>query len=133
VLLLGVHVVAVVADPYVVLDWLDAVVPFRAGFRPVWTGLGTVAVDLLALVVLSSLVRARFGARLWRAVHLLAYAAWALSLLHGIGAGTETGSRWAAAGYAAAFALVLTSTLLRAARRPVRVGARLRPTVAAPR
>jgi methionine sulfoxide reductase heme-binding subunit len=133
VLLLGIHVVAVVADPYVALDWLDVVIPFRAGFRPTWTGLGTLALDVLVVVVVTSLLRVRLGPRAWKAVHVTAYAAWALSLLHGIGAGTDTGTPWVAGGYAAAFGLVLAATLLRAARRPARDGARLRPVAEAGR
>ena len=40
--------------------------PVRLPYRPVWLGLGAVAFDLLLALVVTSLLRARFGYRLWR-------------------------------------------------------------------
>jgi methionine sulfoxide reductase heme-binding subunit len=37
----------------------------------------------------TSLLRFRLGLRLWRAVHWLAYAAWPVAALHGIGAAAD--------------------------------------------
>ena len=88
-LLLVVHVAAVVADPYVPLEWTDVFWPFAAGYEPLWTGLGTVALDLMLLIIATSVVRHRIGLRIWRGVHLTAYAAFALSIGHGLGAGTD--------------------------------------------
>lgn len=126
-LLLVVHVVALVLDPFVPLDWLDAVVPFAAGYQRFWSGLGTLAVDIVLIVLITSLlrVRLRLGPKGWRGVHVLAYVAWALALLHGLGIGTDTPSRAARAAYATSFGVVLASVLVRAARRPSRVGVRL--------
>ena len=45
---LALHVVTAVVDTYVRVGLLSAVVPFVSPFRTVWTGLGAVAVDLLA-------------------------------------------------------------------------------------
>ena len=124
-LLLVVHVVALVVDPYVVLSWVDVVVPFRADYKPTWSALGTLAVDVLLLVLLTTLFRLRMGPRLWRLIHISAYAAWGLALLHGLGAGTDTDTPAVAAGYAVSFALVFVAVLIRATRRPVRAGVRL--------
>jgi sulfoxide reductase heme-binding subunit YedZ len=44
--------------------------------------------------VVPSLVRARIGPRIWRGVHWLAYAAWPIALLHGIGSGSDAGTGW---------------------------------------
>ena len=125
--LLIVHVVALVLDPFVELMWLDLVVPFRAGYKPLWSGLGTAAVDVLILVVLTSVLRLRLrlGPKLWRAIHLTAYSAWGMALLHGLGAGTDTQAPMVRAFYAASLGLVMASMLVRAARKPVRVGRRL--------
>ncbi len=89
VALLVVHVVTVVADSYVSIRWWDAVVPFAGTYHPFWLGLGTLAVDLLAVLVLTSLVRHRMPVRAWRALHLTAYACWPIALVHGVGIGTD--------------------------------------------
>lgn len=94
VVVVAVHVVALLLDPYAHLQLLDLVVPFAAHYRPLWVGLGTLAAELLAAVVVTSLVRVRLGARTWRAVHWLSYAMWPMALAHGLGAGTDGGSLW---------------------------------------
>jgi predicted ferric reductase len=88
---LTVHVVTAVADSYVHISPLASVVPFSSSYRPLWVGLGTVAVDLMLAVVVTSLLRARLGRRFWRAVHWLAYASWPVAVLHGVKLGNGTG------------------------------------------
>ncbi|MET8130594.1 ferric reductase-like transmembrane domain-containing protein [Streptomyces sp. NPDC005251] len=87
---LAAHVVTAVLDPFVHLGWAVAVVPFGASYRPLWLGLGTVAVDMLLAVLVTSAIRLRLGVRRWKAVHWLAYAAWPLALFHGAATGTDT-------------------------------------------
>ncbi|MET7479302.1 ferric reductase-like transmembrane domain-containing protein [Streptomyces sp. NPDC005648] len=84
------HVVTAVLDPFVHLGWAVTVLPWAASYRPLWLGLGTVAFDLLLAVLLTSAVRLRIGVRRWRAVHLLAYAAWPFALFHGVATGSDT-------------------------------------------
>jgi DMSO/TMAO reductase YedYZ heme-binding membrane subunit len=91
---LGLHIATSIADSWATITWLDAVVPFVGSYRPVWLGLGTLAVDLLLAVVVTSLLRHRLGPRSWRAVHLLAYAAWPVAVLHGLGTGSDTQRSW---------------------------------------
>jgi sulfoxide reductase heme-binding subunit YedZ len=92
--LVAIHVATLLLDPYAQLKLLDAVLPFTAAYRPLWTGLGTVALDLLLAIALASLLRNRIGARPWRAIHWLAYAAWPVAVLHGVKAGTDAGQNW---------------------------------------
>jgi sulfoxide reductase heme-binding subunit YedZ len=42
----------------------------------------------------TSLLRARVGRRVWRAVHWAAYASWPLALAHGIGTGSDASAAW---------------------------------------
>jgi methionine sulfoxide reductase heme-binding subunit len=93
-LLLVAHVATAVVDSYVDVGPLDALVPFLAGYRPVAVGLGTLAVDLLVLVLATSLLRGRVPLPLWRAVHLTAYLMWPIAFVHGLTAGTDLGSGW---------------------------------------
>lgn len=83
-----VHVASAVIDGYVPLTWLDAVVPFVSGYERAATGLGTLAVDLLVAVVVTSLLRHRLPERAWRAVHLTAYLLWPVAIVHSIALGT---------------------------------------------
>ena len=77
VVLLALHVTTAVVDSYVDIRWWQAFVPWvGATYLPLWLGLGTVALDLIVLVVVTSLLRARMRHRTWRLVHVLSYAAW---------------------------------------------------------
>jgi Ferric reductase like transmembrane component len=91
---LGVHIATTVADSYAPVSLQDAVVPFVSAYRPVWVGLGAVAFDLLLALVVTSLLRARVGARLWRALHWLACVSWPVALLHGLGTGSDARTAW---------------------------------------
>ena len=93
-LLLITHVGTAVVDSYVDIGVSSTFVPFVAGYRPFAVGLGTLAVDLLALVVVTSLLRNRLPLRLWKAVHLTSYLLWPLAFIHGITAGTDLGGGW---------------------------------------
>jgi sulfoxide reductase heme-binding subunit YedZ len=84
-----VHVGAIVMDSSVRIGLVDAVVPFVSGYLPLWTGLGTLAFDVIIALVLTSLLRARMTRSWWRAVHWLAYAGWPVALAHTIGIGTD--------------------------------------------
>ncbi len=92
VVFLAVHVVTAVVETYVDIGWLSVVVPFSSAYDTFWVGLGTLAVDLLLIVVITSWLRRRIPLRTWRYVHLMAYAMWPLALLHGLGTSTSDGS-----------------------------------------
>jgi methionine sulfoxide reductase heme-binding subunit len=89
-----VHVVTTVADSFVDIRLVDAVVPFAAGYRPFWLGLGAISFDLLVAIVVTSLLRTRLRYRAWRGVHMSAYACWPIALIHGLGTGSDTGFAW---------------------------------------
>jgi sulfoxide reductase heme-binding subunit YedZ len=88
------HVATAIIDGFAPIGWLDAIVPFRSAYRPLWLGFGAVAVDLLIALVATSLLRRRIGPRVWRGVHWCAYACWPVALLHGLGTGTDTTTSW---------------------------------------
>jgi sulfoxide reductase heme-binding subunit YedZ len=91
------HITTLLLDPYAQLKLVDLVLPFHAGYRPAWVGLGTLVLDLMVALVATSLLRHRLGIRAWRTVHWLAYAAWPIAWAHGIGSGTDRGTGWYAA------------------------------------
>jgi methionine sulfoxide reductase heme-binding subunit len=89
VLFIAVHVATAVIDPYVSIGLAAVVVPFVSAYQPFWLGLGAVALDLIAALIVTSLVRAHMSRRAWRGVHWLAYAAWPVALVHGFGASPD--------------------------------------------
>jgi len=94
---LAAHVATAVVDTFVDIRWYDAFVPFGGKYLPLWLGLGALALDLIIAVTATSLLRHRMSHRPWRAVHVMAYAAWALGLVHGLQIGTDAGTVWGAA------------------------------------
>ena len=113
VLLLLAHAVTAVVDEYVDIRWWQAVVPFGATYEPVWMALGAISLDLLALVIATSLARARISHRVWFAVHLTTYVAWASAVVHGLFIGTDSGEGWMVAIYIACVVAVGLAVLAR--------------------
>jgi sulfoxide reductase heme-binding subunit YedZ len=125
--LLAVHVGTTVLDGYAPIRLVDAFVPFGGAYRPVWLGLGALALDLLIALIVTSLLRARLGLRAWRAVHWLAYACWPVALVHGLGTGSDVRPGWLTWLSLACTAVVIAAVGVRLAdrgtARRVRAGA----------
>ena len=94
VVFLIIHVVTLLLDPFAQLKLVDIVLPFAATVHPLWMGLGTVGLDLMAAVFVTSLLRQRIGVRAWRAVHWLAYLSWPVAIAHTVGTGTDRATWW---------------------------------------
>jgi len=90
----GLHVMTAVVDPFTSLGWLSALIPFSSYYRTFWLGLGTISAELVAAIVVTSLLRRFVGRAAWRAVHWVAYASWPLGVLHSVGTGTDAWSAW---------------------------------------
>jgi predicted ferric reductase len=91
---LGTHIVTAIVDGYAHIPWLSSVVPFSSGYERLWIGLGTVAIDLFAALILTSLIRNRIKASIWRAVHWLAYVSYPVVVVHSLGAYKDLRSGW---------------------------------------
>jgi len=93
VLVVG-HAATAVVDTYVDIRWWQALSPVGATYKPLWLGLGSMAFDVMLLVVLTSWMRQRLGQRAWHTVHLLGYLSWPLAMVHAVGIGTDATSAW---------------------------------------
>jgi len=123
--LLVVHVATSVIDGYAPIRLVDAFVPFGGAYRPLWLGLGALALDLMIALIVTSLLRARLGARAWRAVHWLAYACWPVALVHGLGTGSDVRPGWLAWLSVGCTAVVIVAVGVRLADRGAAMGVRL--------
>ena len=112
---LAVHILGSVLDPFAPIRLIDAVVPFTSAYRPVWLGLGAVAFDVLIAVVVTSVLRRRFGYRAWRVTHWFAYACFPIALVHGLGTGTDAKANWMLLLTAGCVLTVLVAVWLRVA------------------
>jgi len=110
---LAAHVVTAVVDTFVDIRWWNAFVPFSGTYKPLWLGFGSFALDLLIAVTATSVVRHRMSHRPWRAVHVMAYAAWGLGLVHGLQMGTDVATVWGAAINYGCIGVVLVAVLVR--------------------
>jgi len=86
---LAAHVLTAVTDSFVSISLAAAVIPFVSAYQPLWLGLGAVSLDLMAAVIVTSLVRRHLGRRTWRAVHWLAYASWPVAVAHSVGSSKD--------------------------------------------
>jgi predicted ferric reductase len=110
-LLVVLHVALLFFDPYAQLRFIDFVVPFLGAYRPLWLGLGTLAFDVLVVVIVSSILRHRLGLHTFRALHWTTYALWPIALAHALGNGTDAGRQWFL-GFAGCCAITVTASLV---------------------
>jgi predicted ferric reductase len=85
---LATHIVTAIADGYVQIGWLAVLVPFASQYQTLLVGLGTLGVDLLIVVMVTSYLRHRIPERRWRAIHWLSYAMWVVAIIHGFAMGS---------------------------------------------
>jgi sulfoxide reductase heme-binding subunit YedZ len=90
----AVHGLLLLGDTWLKATLSQILIPFTNPYRPFWTGLGILAFYGAAGLGLTYYARARLGARRWRNAHRFIPIAWALAVLHVIGAGTDARSLW---------------------------------------
>jgi sulfoxide reductase heme-binding subunit YedZ len=112
--LVSVHVVAIAIDSYLPFSLTQLLIPFTATYRPIWTGLGVAAAELLVALALTNHYRRRIPHRFWRRAHYLNFAVWTAATLHGVFGGTDRNAPWLLFLYAASAASVVTLVLWRA-------------------
>jgi predicted ferric reductase len=92
-------------------------VPFTSGYRPFAVGLGVMAAELAAAVGISNAFRKQLPHGVWRRVHYLTLAVWALATGHGLLAGTDRFDPWFAALAGAAISSTLMAAYVRLSPR----------------
>ena len=112
---IAIHVVTIAIDKYLPFSLTSLLVPFTAAYRPVWTGLGVVAMELLAALAVTNRLRnrRRLPYAPWRRAHYLNFGVWGAATVHGLGTGTDRSTAWLVAIEAVAVASVAGVTLWR--------------------
>ena len=83
------HVIALLLDPYAKVGLVDLLVPFLVSYGSFAIGLGTISLQLVAIVLLSTWLRSSLTQQGWLAVHRLSYVAFVAAFAHGLLAGTD--------------------------------------------
>lgn len=123
---LALHGLTLVLDETVEIGLGALLVPGLAPYRPLWTGVGVVAGELMLVVYVSFALRRRIGQRNWRRLHWATYATFLAATAHGLLAGSDSAAPWALALYLGAVGAVVFATAWRALV-PARPPARPRP------
>lgn len=128
---LGLHMGSLALDHYAPFGIVDLLLPFHAMGGNAWVGIGVIAAWGLVIVGLSVHFQRWIGYRGWRMLHVMAFPLYIIALLHGVGAGTDTSSKWVFAMYAGTFGAVFFLTCYRLLRGKQRGGAPEMPVRAA--
>ncbi len=122
-----IHVVAVAIDAYLPFSLTSLVAPLVSRYRPIWTGLGIVAAELLLALAFTNHYRSRrITYRFWRRAHYVNFVVWSAATLHGLGSGTDRSTAWLLAIYAVAVGTICALIAWRVLRRWRRSGWLLR-------
>jgi sulfoxide reductase heme-binding subunit YedZ len=104
------HGLVLTLDSTVRMPLAALLVPGLSSYRPLATGIGVLAAELMTVIYLSFSLRRRIGVRNWRRLHYLTFGVFAAATVHGLAAGTD---RWALPLYAGSVAAVVGLTVWR--------------------
>ena len=110
-----IHAFVLLGDRYIHFSLGAILLPFWAPTDQ-WLAIaaGQLALYLLAIVIASFYLRRAIGPRLWRGIHFITFALFALVTVHGIAAGSDS---WAAGMYWLAAGTILFLSVQRVLRR----------------
>jgi sulfoxide reductase heme-binding subunit YedZ len=116
------HVVALLLDATARVSVLDVFVPFLMSYGQLAIGLGTLSLDLLLVVLVTTWLRRRLSNSAWQWFHRLSYVGFLAMFLHAMLSGSDLTSpvisalTWAAAIAVGYYALERTAKALRPVR-----------------
>lgn len=90
-----IHITTVAIDAYLPFSIVSIVVPLVASYRPIWTGLGIAAAELLlALAITNHYRNTKVRYATWRKIHYVNFVIWTAATLHAVGTGTDRSTPW---------------------------------------
>jgi predicted ferric reductase len=87
---LGLHIFTLLVDNYLPFTWTQILVPFMAPYRPVWVGIGVIALYLTLLVTVTFYMRNRIGMKTFRVIHYTSLIAYFGAIAHAFFSGTDS-------------------------------------------
>jgi predicted ferric reductase len=100
---LGLHMLVLFFDRYLPFTAAQILLPFIAPYRPLWVGVGVIAMYLSVLVTVTFYLRKRIGMSAFRAIHLLSLLGYLAALGHAFFSGTDSTLWMAKLTYAGTF------------------------------
>lgn len=108
------HGLILMGDSYLKPALAQVITPFAmTNYRPIGVGVGQTAFYLWIVITGSFYVRKVITKTGWHAIHFLSYLVFAIALLHGLSAGTDSGLDWARYTYWITSVLLLGMTVYR--------------------
>ncbi|HLF71825.1 MAG TPA: ferric reductase-like transmembrane domain-containing protein [Dehalococcoidia bacterium] len=89
------HVLIVLPDGFFGFTLRELLVPFASPYEPFFMGLGSFSLYFMAIAIGAFYLRPLVSYSLWRTLHYTTFAVFVLAVVHGVGAGTDTGATWA--------------------------------------
>lgn len=124
IVFLAIHVVTTVADSYVPTGPISVIVPMTSLYKRVPVGLGTIAVDLILAVWISSLLKVRIANTTWRFIHWFSWLGFATAVVHALLTGTDGRRTWGLSVIGVCCIAVVAAALWRYLARPTRAAGR---------
>lgn len=85
-----IHGLVLSLDQSIHFSLSDILIPFTSDYKPISTGLGTISLYILFVLIITSDFIRQLGRKTWKAIHFLAFPGYLLALYHGITSGTDT-------------------------------------------
>jgi predicted ferric reductase len=90
------HALILMGDRYINYSLAQILVPFASqSYRPIWVGLGQIAIYTWAILVASFYVKKKIGTKTWRMIHFSSFLMFLMVSVHSLLSGTDTNTPWA--------------------------------------
>jgi sulfoxide reductase heme-binding subunit YedZ len=131
------HGALLLGDPWLAPTITQLLVPFQLDYRTFYTGVGITGAWIAVLLGLSYYVREHIGVKRWKTLHRFTIVAYAMSVVHVLGAGTDSGEVWLKAPLLASAGIVVVLFVIRISQQapraqPTRPSSSPRPTSRVP-
>lgn len=108
---IGIHMYLLFYDNYQQFSVVEVLIPFMSSYEPILTGIGTIAMYLVLIVIITSDFMKAIGRSVWKKTHYLVFPMWFLAFLHSFFIGTDSSKYWALSLYGVSFIIVVGSTI----------------------
>lgn len=107
---IALHMGVLFFDSYMPYNLAQMLVPFLSPYRPLWVGIGVIALYLTLLVTGTFYLRGRIGMKAFRSIHILSLVAYLGVTLHGLMSGADSSLPVVLVMYAGTFLVVIFLT-----------------------